>query len=374
MTTAPWKVETAFPEKPEGRSYGYCSSGKKLWRCTREELIKKCSREEYPGVKLVWTPETPRLVPPEEVDFLQEPARRRAIYMAKIAIGLGLAWLVLGVLMLLTGKSKTDTSHQLLLILALGVIPLVQGIIRLAGARTWTPEKISKRAALARYTAWVATRKIALTRIIAICLAVAGVAQIKTGIMDSFINAGLDKEAVRQGEFWRLLTYGVLHGNIMHFAFNFGALYALGRLVEVVGHHAYLAIVFLASILIGGVFSQFLLPDANTVGASGGLMGLIGFMAILGLYRKSVLPPDFVKWIAVSIALIAALGIFAYDLIDNAAHLGGLLCGLTLGLILLKKNEDTIPVQPGQAVTVAGIVATTLILGITIFAILLMLR
>lgn len=374
MAIVPWKQETAFPEKPAGQDYGYRSGGKKLWPCTREELIKKCSREDYPSVKLVWTPETPRLVPPLEVDFLHEPSRRREIYNAKMILGLGLIYVVLGTLILLLEKSEKGQSHWLLIIVALGVIPLAQGIIRLAGARTWTPQKISKRAALARYAAWVATRKIVLTKIIAVCLAVAGVAQIKTGVMDSFINAGLDKEAVRQGEFWRLFTYGVLHGNPMHFMFNFFALFALGRMVEVVGNHAYLAIIFPASILAGGISSQFLMPDVNTVGASGGLMGLIGFMAILGLYRKSVLPPDFVKWIAVSIALIAALGIFAYDLIDNAAHLGGLLCGLLLGLLLIKKGEDAIPIQPGQAVTVAGIVATTLILGITVFAVLLMLR
>jgi membrane associated rhomboid family serine protease len=373
MTTVPWKEETAFPEKPEGKDYGFYSGGKKLWPCSPEELAKRCSKEDFPSIKLVWTPETTRLVPPEEVDFLHEPARRRLAYLAKLSIGMGLVYLAIGILFLLD-KSEKDLSHRVLLIVALGVIPLVQGIWRLAATRTWTPEKISKRAALARYTAWVATRKIILTRIIALCLVVAGVMQIKTGAMQSFVNAGLDKEAVRQGEFWRLLTYGVLHGNPMHFMFNFLALFALGRLVEVVGHHAYLAIVFLASILIGGIFSQVLLPQVNSVGASGGLMGLIGFMAVLGVYRKSMLPPDFVKWIVISIALIAAMGIFAYDLIDNAAHLGGLLCGISLGVLLIKKRDDTLPIQPGQAVSLAGIIAMTLILAVTVFAVLLMLR
>ena len=72
--------------------------------------------------------------------------------------------------------------------------------------------------------------------------------------------------------------------------------------------------------------------------------------------------------------MIAALGVFAYDLIDNAAHLGGLLCGLLLGFLLIKKGEDTIPIQSGQAVSLAGIVATTLTLAVTAFAVILMLR
>ena len=62
----PWKSQDVFPARPEGSEYG-SMTGKKLVQSSREELIRKCAADRVPPVRLVWTPDTPNLVPPAEV-------------------------------------------------------------------------------------------------------------------------------------------------------------------------------------------------------------------------------------------------------------------------------------------------------------------
>jgi membrane associated rhomboid family serine protease len=161
---------------------------------------------------------------------------------------------------------------------------------------------------------------------------------------------GLVKDAVRHGQLWRLLTAGALHVNPWHLIGNVAALSALGRMVEVLAHWSRLAIVFLLSILSGSLFSLLLLPEATSVGASGGLMGLLGFLLVLGTRVSNGVPPRFVRSLMGGVLWVAATGIIAYAFIDNAAHLGGLLAGVGLGLVLVPRHARMpLPADPVTA-------------------------
>ena len=173
--------------------------------------------------------------------------------------------------------------------------------------------------------------------------------------------AGLAKDAVSDGELWRLLTAELLHGHPLHLLFNFLALLAVGRLVEMHGHPLYVPTVFLLSALSASVFSLYFSAAPLSVGASGGIMGLIGFLAVVGLRRRHVLPRGFLKSIALSIALTAATGLVAHHFIDNAAHAGGLLGGLMLGIVYVgwragEADEGPSPVHlpPSALAKIAG--------------------
>jgi membrane associated rhomboid family serine protease len=96
--------------------------------------------------------------------------------------------------------------------------------------------------------------------------------------------------------------------------------------------------VFLFSALCASAFSLYLTPTTS-VGASGGIMGLIGFLAVIGLRRRHVVPRGFLRSIALSIAFTAATGLVAYHFIDNAAHLGGLVGGLMLGAVYVQSQR-----------------------------------
>jgi membrane associated rhomboid family serine protease len=169
--------------------------------------------------------------------------------------------------------------------------------------------------------------------------------------------AGLVKPAVWNGEAWRLFTGSVLHGSIWHFILNVIALYAPGKVIEVLVGRAYLAIVFFLSALTGSVLSLLLITETS-VGSSGGIAGIVSYLAVLGYYNRSSLPPGFLKSMLSTVALVAVFGLVAFALVDNAAHAGGTACGALLGYLLLPHRPAALPLKPGPFVTALGWLCT----------------
>lgn len=187
--------------------------------------------------------------------------------------------------------------------------------------------------------------------------------------------AGLVKPLVWQGEYWRLLTAATLHGIFpLHLYFNAQALYGFGSLIEALSNRAHLAIVFLLSAIGGGLLSLFFMPDVWSIGASGGIMGLIGYLAIFGYRRKRQLPPDFLKSMLVNIGFIAAFGLVAYQIVDNFGHLGGLITGAIYGFVQIPKNLHENPRVAGSATKIAGFAALIIFILTCILTILLLLK
>jgi membrane associated rhomboid family serine protease len=369
----PWESEEVFPPKPEGQPYG-TYSGRKAKPCGRDDLIALCSADQMSPVHLVWTPDTPRMVPPAEVDFLQAAVRERARKRHRTHLILGLLNTFLGAFFTAGAWSATRSWDLLGIVLLnvflLGVLPVIRNARALRALKTWTPETLKQNSAAVRYTTWLQTRRITFTWAIAALILAVGALQMLKGLSPSIAAAGLVKDAVRRGEVWRLMSCGLLHGNILHFIFNMSALLSLGRLTEVVAHRSHLALVFLAAVFGGSVSSLVLSPHTTSVGASGGLMGLFGFLAILGLRRHQALPPAFGRSMMVGIAWVAGIGILGFRWIDNAAHLGGLIAGVLLGLALIPKQGDRLPTDPGRAlrrVGVGSLVALGLVTGLTLW-------
>ncbi len=187
--------------------------------------------------------------------------------------------------------------------------------------------------------------------------------------------AGLVKPFVWQGEYWRLLTAATLHGIFpLHLYFNAQALYGFGSLVESLSNRAHLAAVFLLAIIGGGLLSLFFMPDVVSIGASGGVMGLIGYLAIYGYRRKRQLPPDFLKNMLINIGFITAFGIVAYQIIDNFGHLGGVLTGAIYGFIQIPKDLHKNPRKIGSTAEIFGLIALGIFIFTCILSILLLLR
>ncbi len=187
--------------------------------------------------------------------------------------------------------------------------------------------------------------------------------------------AGLEKEDFWQrGEYWRLLTSGVLHGGLLHIFFNGQALNGFGGLIEYLSNRAHLAIIFVLSIIGGGLCSLVFMPEGNSVGASGGIMGLIGYLTIYGFRRKRQLPPDFLKSMLINVGFIAAFGLIAYQIIDNFAHLGGFLVGAIYGFVQIPRDLKKNPRETNAAVELLGYAAMLIFVFTCIFSILLLMK
>lgn len=170
--------------------------------------------------------------------------------------------------------------------------------------------------------------------------------------------AGLVKPLVWEGEWWRILTAATIHGFFpLHLYFNGQALYGFGALIEQLSNRAHLPIVFLLSIVGGGFFSLFFMPNITSIGASGGIMGLIGYMAVFGYRRQRQLPPNFLRSMLVNIGSIAAFGIIGYQFIDNFAHLGGLVTGALYGLVQIPGDPNADPRRANNVIRAFGMIA-----------------
>jgi membrane associated rhomboid family serine protease len=153
----------------------------------------------------------------------------------------------------------------------------------------------------------------------------------------------LSLQGFKDKHYWQLLTFQFMHSYPWpwHVLFNCLALWFFGRSVEeTLGSRQFL-ILYLASGLFGGVvqlLTIWALPlhfDAQVVGASAGVMGLLAAYATLYPMREITffifvfpvtLRAQYVFWLALGWSLFGV--IVPYSNVADAAHLGGLLMGV----------------------------------------------
>lgn len=213
------------------------------------------------------------------------------------------------------------------------------------------------------------------TYVLLACIIGVTVVQFATGLDQSILAAGFDKIAfVRDHEYWRVITGAATHGNLPHILMNSWALYSFGRIVEVLTNRAHLAIVFLLSAIGGSLLSLAFAPGGISVGASGGIVGLIGYLAIYAFRRRQFISPEFRRSLLINIAFILVFGLILYQVVDNWGHIGGLLTGAVYGLVQIPGDEYKDPRIGRPGTEMVGLAALGIFIAASIFAILLMFR
>ena len=81
---------------------------------------------------------------------------------------------------------------------------------------------------------------------------------------------------VSENEVWRVLSSAILHAGFIHYVINCLALWFVGKAIETTHGTVATAIIFIISAIGGTLLSAIFLPEYITVGASGGIFGLIG--------------------------------------------------------------------------------------------------
>lgn len=133
------------------------------------------------------------------------------------------------------------------------------------------------------------------------------------------------------------VSYGVLHGGIIHLAMNMLSLLVVGRELGRFLRASAAVLIYVMSQISAALLFAILAPESGPmVGASGAVFGMAGaLLAQAGKWRwrrSASLAP---VWKAAG--LIAGINValtFAVPNIAWQAHLGGVLCGLLLGALL----------------------------------------
>ena len=181
------------------------------------------------------------------------------------------------------------------------------------------------------------------------------------GFIPSVVHdtAELSPEYIVIPETFSYLTYSFLHADIFHLGGNMLFLWVFGDNVEdALGHVRYL--VFYLACAAGGAFFHGLVgPDSQAplIGASGAIAGVVTAYLILhprvkiwilAFARIPLRIPAFIVlalWILLQFVMFAAGG---EDQISWACHVGGIISGAVLVLILRRRD---VPLMDRQIVT-----------------------
>jgi len=137
-------------------------------------------------------------------------------------------------------------------------------------------------------------------------------------------------------QYWRLLSSGFLHVNLLHVGFNMYLLYLLGTMLEpAIGTSRFVAIYFTA--LLAGSFGALFATAAASLGASGAVFGLMG-AAVVELRARSVMESGIGGLIIINLIFS-----FTFSNISVGAHIGGLIGGALAALAIRLADERKAP-------------------------------
>lgn len=147
---------------------------------------------------------------------------------------------------------------------------------------------------------------------------------------------------IQQHEYYRIITCLFLHFGIEHLLNNMVMLGALGWNLELeIGKVRFLVIYFVSGIA-GNILSLFYdLSTENpavSAGASGAIFGLMGALLYVVILNRGRLGRLSGRGMLIMVALSLYFG-FASSGVDNFAHIGGLVSGFILAVILYRKKK-----------------------------------
>ena len=159
---------------------------------------------------------------------------------------------------------------------------------------------------------------------------------------DALLKLGaLPDNGQLRGEVWRFATYSFLHFNWLHLLLNVGLLFWIGRIVEQQLGTGRGALIYFVSVICSAavilLVHNWHPKQGGTVGASGGVFGLLGAALIIS-YRQNG-ERRLQKWLW--IVLLAGFGVSLLPDVSMAGHIGGIIGGVPLALLVkARRNEN----------------------------------
>ncbi len=173
---------------------------------------------------------------------------------------------------------------------------------------------------------------------------------------DLLYNYGtLSLQEVMDGQWYRMITSLFLHGNVTHIASNMIMLFLLGNVVEKEMGHIKYFILYFGSGLAGSCASLYMqsVHQANgemiagSIGASGAIFGIMGgFLWILLLNHGRASNMSLVR--VLFLVCYCLFGGMTEERVDNAAHIGGLIAGILIAILIYRKQSTKKEAAPGE--------------------------
>ena len=146
---------------------------------------------------------------------------------------------------------------------------------------------------------------------------------------------------LKQGQYWRLLTATFMHFGFDHILNNMLILVCAGMILEdALGHVKYMILYLIAGI--GGSTLSYLQmlhsgDYAVAAGASGAIFGIIGALLWIVIVHKGRYETLTGKGLFFMIVISLYYGIHTGG-VDNWGHIGGLIMGFLMGILLYRKK------------------------------------
>ena len=136
-------------------------------------------------------------------------------------------------------------------------------------------------------------------------------------------------------QWWRIVTGGFLHENLLHIGFNMYLLYLLGQMLEPALGRFRFGLIYAVSLLAGSFGALLVTPHSPTVGASGAVFGLMGAAAVEMRARQIPIMQSGVG----GLILINLIFSFTLANISVGGHVGGLIGGALAALAIQLGNR-----------------------------------
>ncbi len=164
--------------------------------------------------------------------------------------------------------------------------------------------------------------------------------------LNLLLSFGASSEPLlRQGEYWRVVMPMFLHIGLLHLLINGYALLILGLLLEGVYGFGRFVFIYVAA-GIGSSLLSMTFSGKISAGASGAILGIAGAMLVTGYLHREAVPPRwgriFGRGIIPSIVLTLLFGLVLRQWIDNWGHLGGLVTGILLALVIPPPRREAV--------------------------------
>ena len=148
-----------------------------------------------------------------------------------------------------------------------------------------------------------------------------------------------------EGQYWRLLSSCFLHYGADHLTNNMVLLCCVGSRVEKLTGHWKTLTIYLLSGICGSLFSCLAMISkgeyAVSAGASGAVFGMIGSLLWIVVRNRGNVDGITTKGMVLMAALSLYYGFVSVG-VDNAGHIGGILTGFLVTILLYRRRPHEV--------------------------------